>query len=64
MFERHSYSGGKYAWFRPNGRAKRKLDRFLVSKEWINKWPTSIQPVLDINIFDHCPLLLKTLYSN
>ncbi|XP_057444081.1 uncharacterized protein LOC130736256 [Lotus japonicus] len=36
-----------------------RLDRVLVSHEWILSWPDSVQQVLDREISDHCPLLLR-----
>lgn len=30
--------GRKYTWYRPNGAAKSRLDRILVSDEWLIKW--------------------------
>ena len=52
--------GRKFTWFRPNGSAKSKLDRFLVSHEWIVKWPDTTQSTLDRNFSDHCPIFLKS----
>jgi len=28
-----------YTWYRPNGKAKSRLDRFLTSFEWLQHWP-------------------------
>ena len=50
----------KLTWFRPNGVAKSKLDRFFVSHEWLNKWPGCTQFILDRNFSDHCPILLRS----
>ena len=52
----------KFTWFRPDGTARSKLDRFLVSPKWIAKWPRSTQFVLDRNFSDHCPILLRYKY--
>jgi len=51
--------GRKFTWFRLNGSAKSKLDRILVSPEWLAKWPGSTQYTLDRNFSDHCPILLR-----
>ncbi|XP_068466546.1 uncharacterized protein [Phaseolus vulgaris] len=52
--------GRKYTWYRPNGKAKSRLDRFLTTFEWLQHWPGSKQFVLDRQISDHCALLLKS----
>lgn len=52
--------GRNYTWFRPNGTAKSKLDRALVSPDWFTKWPASTQFILDRNFSDHCSVLLKS----
>ena len=31
--------GKKYTWFKANGSTNTRLDRVLVSEEWIQKWP-------------------------
>ena len=36
------WMGKNFTWFRPNGTAKSKLDRVLVSPEWLSKWPASL----------------------
>jgi len=30
----------KFTWFNSNGKAKSRLDRVLVTEEWMEKWPT------------------------
>lgn len=35
--------GMKYTWFRSNGQAKIRLDRFLVSNTWLDQWSRCIQ---------------------
>lgn len=56
--EEAPWVGRKFTWFRPNGTAKSKLDRFLVSPDWLIRWPGSIQQPMDRNFSDHCPVLL------
>jgi len=51
--------GRKYTWYRPNGTAKSRLDRILLTNEWLEKWPESKQHILDRVISDHCALVLK-----
>lgn len=52
--------GRKYTWYRPNGKAKSRLDRFLTSFDWLQHWPGCKQYVMDRNISDHCALILKS----
>ena len=52
--------GNSFTWFRPNGSAKSWLDRFLVSDQWLSMWPNTSQHVLQRDVSDHCPLILKT----
>ncbi|XP_071727484.1 uncharacterized protein [Rutidosis leptorrhynchoides] len=42
-----------------NGRHFSKLDRFLVSENFIHEWPNIHAMVLDKNHLDHCPIILK-----
>ena len=52
--------GSSYTWIRPNGYVKSRLDRFLVSEQWLSLWPESCQHVLQRDISDHCPMILQT----
>ena len=52
--------GLKYTRFRPNGRAKSCLDRIFISPSWVDRWSGCFQHVLERNISNHCPMLLKT----
>ncbi|KAG4982806.1 hypothetical protein JHK87_027555 [Glycine soja] len=52
--------GRKFTWCRPNGSAMSKLDRFLLSDEWLSQWPDSTQFVLERDFSDHCSILLKS----
>ena len=52
--------GRKYTWYRPNGKAKSRLDRFLTTFEWLQHWSGNKQYVLDRQISDHCGLVLKS----
>ena len=49
-----------FTWFRPNGTARSKLDRFLVSPEWLAKWLASTQQTLNRNFSNHCPIMLTS----
>lgn len=55
-----TWVGRKFTWYRPNGSAKSKLDRFLVSHDWVSKWPATTQVTLDRNFSDHCPFMLRS----
>lgn len=51
--------GKRFTWFRPNGAAKSRLDRFLVSPKWLHKWPACTNFTLERNFSDHCPIMLR-----
>ncbi|XP_057415016.1 uncharacterized protein LOC130709903 [Lotus japonicus] len=51
--------GKKFTWFRPNGLAVSRLDRALVSMEWLETWPNCFLQVMSRDISNHCPLILK-----
>jgi len=50
--------GRKFTWYKPNGSAKSRIDRVLVSKEWMEEWPNSKQFVLSRSVSDHCALVI------
>ncbi|XP_068486341.1 uncharacterized protein [Phaseolus vulgaris] len=52
--------GKKFTWFKANGTAKSRLDRFLVSEEWLQVWPAAKQYVQQRVVSDHCALVLKS----
>ncbi|KAL5171309.1 hypothetical protein HKD37_11G032808 [Glycine soja] len=52
--------GPNYTWIRPNGHVKSRLDRFLVSDQWLSLWPDCCQHVLQRDLSDHCPIILQT----
>ncbi|XP_057425670.1 uncharacterized protein LOC130719036 [Lotus japonicus] len=52
-------AGRRFTWRRPNNQARTRLDRFLVSNEWDGFWPNCSQLVLNRDISDPCPLLLR-----
>ena len=58
--EEAPWVGKRFTWFRPNGSAKSKLDRFLISPEWLSKWSASSQYTFKRNFSDHCPIMLKS----
>ena len=51
--------GRKFTWYKPNGMVKSRIDRVLVSKEWLDAWPHCQQFVLNRSISDHCAVVLK-----
>jgi len=52
--------GRKYTWYKPNGLVNSRIDRILVFREWLDKWPDNRYYVLDSSVSDHCALVLKT----
>ena len=58
--EEAPWVGKRFTWYRPNGNAKSKLDRFLISPEWLSKWSASSQYTLKRSFSDHCPVMLKS----
>lgn len=56
--------GRKYTWYRPNGTARSRLDRALVSDEWLVHWPGSKQYVLSRVVSDHCAVIVKNSISD
>jgi len=51
--------GIKFTWYTANETIKSRIDRILVSREWVEVWPNSKQFVLTRSVFDHCALVLK-----
>ena len=54
--------GRKFTWYKPNGLVKSRIDRVLVSKEWLEAWPHCQQFVLKRSISDHCAVVLKQVF--
>ncbi|KAF5767270.1 putative Endonuclease/exonuclease/phosphatase superfamily [Helianthus annuus] len=58
LFE-FSMTGGKYTFISGYADVKlSKLDRFLVSDSFVNRWPTAKAGVLERGASDHCPISL------
>ncbi|GKV25907.1 hypothetical protein SLEP1_g35285 [Rubroshorea leprosula] len=51
--------GRKYTWYNANGKYMSRIDRFLVSEEWLMRWCDVKQWGLERTVSDHCPILLK-----
>ncbi|GKV12577.1 hypothetical protein SLEP1_g23703 [Rubroshorea leprosula] len=50
----------RYTWYKPDGTARSRLDRFLMSSEMYNSGGEWIQQGLPRNIYDHCAMVLKS----
>ncbi|GKU93948.1 hypothetical protein SLEP1_g7497 [Rubroshorea leprosula] len=51
--------GRKYTWYNSNGQYMSRIDRFLLSEDWVSKWGDVKQWGLRRSVSDHCPILLK-----
>jgi len=51
--------GRKFTWYKPNGTVKSRIDRILVSREWLDIWPNSKPLALSRKVSDHGALVLK-----
>ena len=51
--------GRKFTWYILNGTSNSRLDRILVSSEWLEQWSRNDQCIINRVIYDHCALLLK-----
>lgn len=49
----------KFTWYRDNGSSCSRLDRFLLSDEWMKKWPELIQVGIKRRLSDHAAIVLK-----
>lgn len=56
--------GRRYTWFKRNGSAMSRLDRFLLSEEWCLQWPNCFQVALLRGLSDHCPVQLSVDEEN
>ncbi|XP_058785271.1 uncharacterized protein LOC131660131 [Vicia villosa] len=50
--------GKKFTWFGGDGKARSRIDRFLVADNIVNKWGILGQMVGNWDISDHCPIWL------
>ncbi|XP_068485324.1 uncharacterized protein [Phaseolus vulgaris] len=55
------YVGKNFTWFNSNGMAKSRLDRVLVSEDWMHIWPSCKQYVQRREVSDHCALVVKSV---
>ncbi|MCH79282.1 cysteine-rich receptor-like protein kinase [Trifolium medium] len=57
-------SGRKFTWYKGDGRAMSRLDRFLLSEEWCVAWPNCVQMAQLRGLSDHCPVVLSADEEN
>ncbi|XP_058741684.1 uncharacterized protein LOC131614074 [Vicia villosa] len=53
-----NYVGGKFTWFKDNGKALSRIDRFLLSKKFIEEWEVGEQMIDKRDFSDHSPIWL------
>lgn len=51
--------GRCFTWFKADGSAMSRLDRILLSEEWLQEWPNPIQWDLNRDVSDHCLIILR-----
>jgi len=51
----------KFTWFKSNGMERSRIDRVLVTEEWLQCWPMCKQYVQRREVSDHCALMIKSL---
>jgi exonuclease III len=56
--------GRLFTWYRGDGFTISRLDRFLLSNKWCEKWPNCIQVAYQRGLSDHVPLLLHVDEAN
>ena len=52
--------GKKFTWFKADGSAKSRLDRILVSEEWLQVWPMSKKYIQTREVSYHCAIVVKS----
>lgn len=53
--------GRKFTWHGSDGKAVKRIDRFLISDEWWTQWPGLTEWGLSRSMSDHRAFLLKTV---
>ncbi|XP_024626603.1 uncharacterized protein [Medicago truncatula] len=56
--------GRLFTWYRGDGVSMSRLDRFLLSNKWCEKWPNCVQVAYQRGLSDHVPVLLYTDDTN
>jgi hypothetical protein len=51
--------GRRFTWFHPNGVSMSRLDRILLSEDWLIKWTNPSVWALARDVSDHCPLVIR-----
>ncbi|XP_058733128.1 uncharacterized protein LOC131604722 [Vicia villosa] len=51
--------GGKFTWFKSNGKAMSRLDIFLLSESFVEDWKVVGQHIGERDVSDHAPIWLK-----
>ncbi|GKV15232.1 hypothetical protein SLEP1_g26031 [Rubroshorea leprosula] len=54
----------KFTWYKGDGSAMSRLDRFLLSNDLLNFWGDCCQVGLNRSISNHCPVVLKKINSD
>ncbi|GAU35782.1 hypothetical protein TSUD_56590 [Trifolium subterraneum] len=55
----HNWKIKKFTWYRGDGLAMSRLDRFLISDSWASTFPNCVQMALPRTLSDHCPIMLS-----
>ncbi|XP_068492028.1 uncharacterized protein [Phaseolus vulgaris] len=55
------FVGMEFIWFNSNGSAKSRLDRALVTEDWMEVWPMCKQYVQRREVSEHCALVIKSV---
>jgi hypothetical protein len=56
--------GRKFTWVQPNGACASRLDRIMVSRNWMEVWGDASLWALPRDVSDHCPIILKYVNSD
>ncbi|XP_058784109.1 uncharacterized protein LOC131658877 [Vicia villosa] len=56
--------GGKFTWFNSNGKAMSRIDRFLLSEDFIDDWKVEGQFIGERDVSDHALIWLKDKSRN
>ncbi|XP_058775832.1 uncharacterized protein LOC131650119 [Vicia villosa] len=56
--------GGKFTWFKSNGKSMSRIDRFLLSDCFVDDWKVEGQYIGERDVSDHAPIWLKDNRKN